>query len=209
MAYEVVVETEETEEENYSNSREQKLVSWIIEKVQPWADHRDSNYKDKWDEFYRIWRGIWTEEDKTNKSERSRLISPATAQAVEVATAEMEEATFGKGRWFDIKDDIRDDQKADAEAIRNLLHEDLKRWGIPQAVAEVFLNSCVYGTGIGKIVVEEEETKEVSADYTIGVPQMSSNMSSEITVRLVPIQPDQFVIDPAATSIGESLGVAH
>ena len=47
-------------------------------------------------------------EDKTRDSERSRIISPALQQAVESSVAEVEEATFGRGKWFDISDDVND-----------------------------------------------------------------------------------------------------
>ena len=45
-------------------------------------------------------------EDKTRQTERSKIISPALQQAVESSVAELEEATFGRGKWFDIEDDV-------------------------------------------------------------------------------------------------------
>ena len=60
----------------------------------------EANYFRKWDEYYRIWRGHWAEEDRTRSTERSRLITPATQQAVESSVSELEEATFGKGKWL-------------------------------------------------------------------------------------------------------------
>jgi hypothetical protein len=82
--------------------KESSLAGWIMDKSERWRDHYESNYQQKFDEYYRIWRGIWAAEDKMRDSERSRLISPATQQAVESAVAEVEEATFGRGRFFDI-----------------------------------------------------------------------------------------------------------
>ena len=197
------------EELSSGNDRDARLVSWVMGKVSPWADYRDTNHKDKWEEYTRLWRGIWAAEDQTRKTERSRLISPAIAQAVEVATAEVEEAVFGKGRWFDIEDDKYDEDKQDVERIRNLLLEDLNRSGVPQAMSEVFLNSCLYGTGIGKIAVEEVQIAKPVTVNSFGFPEASAQITTEIRVKLIPIQPDQFVIDPAARSIEESLGVAH
>ena len=54
----------------------QKLENWVMDKVERWRDHYQSNYQEKFDEYYRLWRGIWAAEDKTRESERSRLISP-------------------------------------------------------------------------------------------------------------------------------------
>ncbi len=191
------------------SSREKKLVSWITGKVEPWSDHRDTNYKSKWEEYYRLFRGIWSAEDQSRASERSRLISPATAQAIEVATAEIEEAVFGKGRWFDLKDDFGDQNKQDMEIFRNKMMEDLNLADVPQAMAEVFLNGSIYGTGIGKITVEEVSRPRVSTEMNMGLAQFGSQEEYEIQVKLVPVQPDEFVIDPAARSIEEALGVAH
>ena len=63
------------------------LESWVMAKCDSWRDHYNSNYQDKHDEYYRIWRGIWSASDKTRDSERSKLISPATQQAVESSVA--------------------------------------------------------------------------------------------------------------------------
>ena len=93
---------------NEDGLREQTLDSWVMSKVSSWRDHYRSNYQDKHEEYARIWRGIWSGSDKLRDSERSKLISPATQQAVESAVAEVEEATFGRGKFFDIRDDHND-----------------------------------------------------------------------------------------------------
>ena len=71
----------------------------------------------KFDEYYRLWRGHWASEDKTRQSERSKIISPALQQAVESSVAELEEATFGRGKWFDIRDDAADTETADIQDV--------------------------------------------------------------------------------------------
>ena len=67
----------------------QTLESWVINKCDQWRDHYESNYAEIHDEYYRIWRGIWDKSDTMRDSERSRLISPATQQAVESSVAEI------------------------------------------------------------------------------------------------------------------------
>jgi len=62
---------------------EKELTSWITQHITRWRDHRDANYMDLWQEYERVFRGIWSVEDKTRESERSRIISPATQQAIE------------------------------------------------------------------------------------------------------------------------------
>ena len=189
----------------------QALASWLNYRLEGWRTHRDINYTPRWDEFYRLWRGIWISEDRTRQSEKSRLIAPALQQAVESSVAELEEATFGRGKWFDIQDDMLDQDPSDAEYIRNLLQEDLEKTGVKDAVCEVFLNGAVYGTGIGKIVVDqtiEKAPAEVPVAGTLTTTRQLVEYAY-IDVRLEPISPKEFLIDPAANSIDEALGVAH
>ena len=86
------------------------------ESCDDWANHYDQNYRNQHEEYYRLWRGIWSSEDKTRDSERSKIITPALQQAVESNVAEIEEATFGRGKWFDIEDDYADQQKGDIQS---------------------------------------------------------------------------------------------
>tara|TARA_X000001316_G_C921685_1_gene36216 strand:+ start:318 stop:2279 length:1962 start_codon:yes stop_codon:yes gene_type:complete len=188
----------------------QSLEGWVISKCEQWRDHFESNYQYSFDEYYRLWRGIWAEEDSLRSSERSRLISPALQQAVESSVAEVEEATFGRGKWFDIKDDFADQQPQDIQLLRNQLTEDMQFANARKSIAECLINSAVFGTGIGEIVLEEiTETRPATQ------PIMDGNMtavgvmeSSRTLVKLRPILPQNFLIDPVATSIDEALGVA-
>ncbi len=71
---------------------EKELTSWVTQHIVRWRDHRDANYMDLWQEYERVFRGIWAAEDKGRESERSRIISPATQQAIETRHAEIMEA---------------------------------------------------------------------------------------------------------------------
>jgi len=189
----------------------QALASWLSYRLEGWRTHRNINYIPMWDEYYRLWRGIWSAEDKTRKTERSRLIAPALQQAVESSVSELEEATFGRGKWFDIKDDMLDEDPSDAEYIRNLLQEDLEKTGVKDAICEVFLNGAIYGTGIGKIVVKqsiERAPSEAPIDGTMATTRTIVEYPA-IDVHVEPISPKEFLIDPSANSIDDALGVAH
>ena len=189
----------------------QALASWLMYRLDGWRNHRDINYTHQWDEYYRLWRGIWLQEDRTRQSEKSRLIAPALQQAVESSVAELEEATFGRGKWFDIQDDMLDEDPSDAEYIRNLLQEDLEKTGVKDAVCEVFLNGAVYGTGIGKIVVDQTIEKAPAEMPVAGTLTTTRHLVEypSIDVRIEAISPKEFLIDPAANSINDALGVAH
>ena len=122
---------------------EQDLEGWVVDKCQGWRNHFESNYAEKFDEYYRLWRGQWAAEDKTRQSERSKIISPALQQAVESSVAELEEATFGRGKWFDIEDDVADNEKRDIAVLREVLYKDFKKNKVRKSVAECLINAAV------------------------------------------------------------------
>lgn len=189
---------------------DQKVESWVIDKVDQWRDHYSANYEQKFDEYYRLWRGIWSAEDKTRDSERSRLISPALQQAVESSVAEVEEATFGRGKWFDIRDDRNDQNPQDVAYLREQLSEDFQFTKTRKAVAECILNAAVYGTAVAELVIEEvKEMKPATQPIMDGAMQaVGVNIEDRVVIKLRPILPQNFLIDPVATSIEDALGVA-
>lgn len=186
------------------------LEGWVIHKCNQWRDHFESNYQEKFDEYYRLWRGIWAEEDSMRASERSRLISPALQQAVESAVAEVEEATFGRGKWFDIKDDFADEQPQDIQLLRTQLDEDMKFANARKSIAECLINSAVFGTGVGELVLEEVKELRPATQPIMGGDMTAVGVTEQnrMLVKLRPVMPQNFLIDPVATSIDEALGVA-
>ena len=195
-------------DQNFDN--EQFLEQWVMHKCNQWRDHYEANYQEKFDEYYRLWRGIWAEEDSMRASERSRIISPALQQAVESAVAEVEEATFGRGKWFDIKDDLMDQQPQDIQFLRNQLDEDFKFVSARKSIAEAVLNAAVFGTGIAEIVAEEEvELTPATQPIMEGAMQAVGVMAKARTLfKVKPVLPQNFLIDPVATTVKEALGVA-
>lgn len=177
------------------------LVSWIVGIIEPWERHREQNYDKRWKEYYREWKNIWTRDSKYRNSERSRFISPALAQAIEVAVSEMEEATFSRKNWVNFDDDLRDELPQDAEMIRNQLIEDMAIAKVPKAIVETYLNGAIFGTGLAKVIVEEIEEPEI----------VNGNVFNKTRVQcgLDPILPFNFAIDPSARDVNEGLGCAH
>ena len=187
----------------------QTAESWVIDKADQWRDHYSSNYEKKFDEYYRLWRGIWAAEDKIRESERSQLISPALQQAVESSVAEIEEATFGRGKWFDIKDDRNDKDNKDIAYLREQLSEDFNFTKTRKAVGEVLINAAVYGTGMAELVIEEvNEMKPATQPIMEGAMQaVGVTVESRVVVKLRPVQPQNFLIDPVASTIEDALGI--
>lgn len=189
---------------------EETLESWVMAKCRDWRDHYQTNYEKKFDEYYRLWRGIYASEDRNRESERSQIISPALQQAVESSVAEIEEATFGRGRFFDMKDDISDQENQDVVYLREKLLEDFKANKIRKGVAECLINAAVFGTGIAEIVLEEiKEMKPATQPIMDGQLQaVGVNISDRTVVKLRPVLPQNFLIDPVAVDVENASGVA-
>ena len=189
---------------------EESLEEWVMTKCENWRDHYESNYEAKFEEYYRLWRGQWDPADSERASERSRIISPALQQAVESNVAELEEATFGRGKWFDITDDMNDPEKQDIQYLRKKLTEDFEACKVRKAVAECLINAAVFGTGIGEIVLEEIKEMAPATQPIMGgdLQAVGVNVTDRVVVKLKPVLPQNFLIDPVATSIEEAYGVA-
>ncbi len=189
---------------------EETLESWVINKCDDWRDHFESNYEQKFEEYYRLWRGIWSGADRNRESERSKIISPALQQAVESSVAEIEEATFGRGKFFDMKDDMLDQEKQDIVYLREKLLADFKKNKVRKAVGECLINSAVFGTGIAEIVLEEQKEMRPAAQPIMEgqLQAVGVEIADRTVCKLRPVLPQNFLIDPVATSVDDAIGVA-
>lgn len=198
-------------EEPSENDKE--LVSWVMDHCERWREFRDANYIDAWEEYERIFRGQWQASDSTRESERSRIISPATQQAVETSHAEIMEAVFGQGEFFDIEDDVKDinGQPIDVSMLKAMMMEDFNKDKIRKSIDQIGLMAKIYGTGIGELVVKTvkeyipttQAIPGVMGQAAIGVVE-----KDRISVSLNPINPKNFLFDPNGTSVDDCMGVA-
>jgi hypothetical protein len=189
---------------------EETLDSWVMTKCREWRDHYEMNYEQKFDEYYRLWRGIFSSEDRNRDSERSQIISPALQQAVESSVAEIEEATFGRGKFFDIKDDFADQETQDVAYLREQLMRDFKKNKVRKAVGECLINAAVFGTGIAELTLEEVKDMRPSSRPTMDgqLQEIGVEISDRTVCRLRSVLPQNFLIDPVATSVDDAIGVA-
>ncbi len=192
---------------------DKELLAFVVDHCNRWRDWRDTNYLSLWEEYERIFRGEWASEDKTRESERSKIVTPAAQQAVETRHAEIMEAIFGSGEFFDIEDDLQDadQQTIDIEALRAQLSEDFKKDKIKKAIDQIELLAEIYGTGIGEIVVGSEMEYIPATQAIPGVRGQAAIGVIEkprVAVKLVPVNPKNFLFDPNGTSIDDCMGVA-
>ena len=188
----------------------ESLEGWVIAKCDKWREHYNSNYEEKFEEYYDLWRGHFNPENRTRPSERSEIISPALQQAVESSVAEIEEATFGRGDFFTIRDDMRDPESQDIVYLRKKLNEDFRKHKIRKQVGECLINAAVFGTGIAEIVMDmDTELAPATQPMPDGTMQaFGVNETERMVVKLKPVLPQNFLIDPIATSVEDSIGVA-
>jgi hypothetical protein len=192
---------------------DKELLAFVTDHCDRWRDWRDTNFLSAYLEYERIFRGQWASEDKMRDSERSKIVTPATQQAVETRHAEIMEAIFGQGEFFDIEDDIKDvnGNPLDVEIIKAQLMEDFKQDKIRKAIDQIELMAEIYGTGIGEIIVKTEKIYEPSTQPIPGQPGQAAIGVVEkdrVAVKIVPVNPKNFLFDPNGTSIDECMGVA-
>lgn len=190
------------------NDRE--LLSFIVMHTDRWREFRDQNYSEDWLKYERNFRGKFNDTDRTKKSERSKVVSPATQQAIETRHAEIMEAIFGQGEYFDIRDDIVDANgtKLDVEKIKNQLKEDFDQDKIRKSIESISLLAEIYGTGIGEITVStQKQYKPMQVPMDGQLAAYGVGEKERISVRLIPVNPNNFIFDPNATSIDDCMGV--
>jgi hypothetical protein len=192
---------------------DKEITAFVVDHCQRWRDYRDVNFLPDWLEYERIFRGQWASEDKTRESERSRIVTPATQQAVETRHAEIMEAIFGQGDFFDIEDDLQDvdGNPLDVELIKAQMMEDFKKDKIRKAIDQIELMAEIYGTGIGEIIVKTEKeyiptTKAIPGQ--VGQAAIGVTEKDRIAVKIMPVNPKNFLFDPNGTSIDDCMGVA-
>ena len=192
---------------------DKELTSFVVDHCDRWRDWRDTNFLPDYLEYERIFRGEWAAEDKTRESERSRIVTPATQQAVETRHAEIMEAIFGQGDFFDIEDDLKDvnGNPLDVEMLKAQLMEDFKQDKVRKAIDQIELMAEIYGTGIGEIIVKTEKVFEPA---TQAIPGQTGQAAigvvekNRIAVKIMPVNPKNFLFDPNGTSIDDCMGVA-
>ena len=195
------------------SENDKELTAFVVDHCDRWRTYRDTNYLDSWLEYERIFRGQWASEDKTRESERSRIVTPATQQAVETRHAEIMEAIFGQGEFFDIQDDLKDidGNPLDVAMLKAQLMEDFKQDKIRKAIDQIELMAEIYGTGIGEIYVKTEKIFEPATQRIPGQPQQAAIgvvEKNRLAVKLNPVNPKNFLFDPNGTSVDDCMGVA-
>ena len=197
-------------EETPVTDADKEVVEFVTMHCNEWRNNRDVNYLKTWEEYERMFRGIWDLADQSRESERSRLVTPALQQAIEAKQAEISEAVFGRGDFFDISDDMNDQNPSDIQLVRRQMHEDFTFSRVKKSIDDIILLAEMYGTGIGEIVIEEQTvmSPDTQPIEGTGMAAIGVQEKKQFMVSLNAINPRNFLIDPNATTVETSLGVA-
>src|SRR3990167_6450841 len=159
----------QADDEKTPKTDDEKLVAWVMDRVSRWKEQRDQNYETQWNMYERLWRAIYSDEEKQRKTERSKIISPALSEAVENGAAEIEEAVFGRGDFFDLWPEVQDGQIDRAVLDRNesLFRQDLERTDFTGQCSEVIINGAVYGTGIAEFILCQSTDRDITVQEVV------------------------------------------
>ena len=180
------------------------LVGWITGKVNVWEDIRNRGYLSLWGEYWRMWRGMWTEADKNRLSERSKLVAPALAQAIEQTVSEIEEALFGRDEWFDAVDAAKNGLE---QQLKEQLKTDLELVNAQDQIMEAVLNGAIFGTMIAIVNVRKGSDPKMTRDPATF--ELKTQDNQRVLVDIESIRPDEFIPDPQGRNIQQMLGCAR
>jgi hypothetical protein len=183
-----------------------QIVSEVMGDIIPWRKRRDGDFEALWDEYYAKWRGFWSAQHKSFKTERSKLISPLTSMAIDLSVAEIIEAIFGREYFIDLPDDVEDQDTKDMDVTRRLLVQDLKNVAFVDEMAQTALTGSLYGTGIMKIQVTTKVTKK---PYRTKDGEVIAAKQEVVIIKPISIEPGAFVADPGCRDIDDMKGCAH
>lgn len=187
------------------------LVRWVVERVERWTQERDQKYREKWEEYRRIWRCEYSSEDKERMVERSRIMPTDLSEAVHKTAAELSDAFFGRAVWFDLADNFQDTDTEDVRQMGFKMREDASRSGVQSAVDRSFVNGCVIGTGLVKMGIGQRPRPQVVEI----VDKFGRRVMGGVDLRKRPyvmvsaMNPEEFALETGARTIDEASGAAH
>ena len=184
--------------------RRSELASWVTQEVENAREDWEREWQDRFDDYYRLWRGLLSPDINGRKSERSKLIHPQLMAAVDSTHAEIVSATAHQRTYFQL-DDTGPQSPAVAE-IQKALMEDFDKAHIRKSLISLTLVGTIFGTGIGRINLDSFD--EISPEPDMLTGELKLRRVSRPLVKIRSLLPHEFVIDSSATSIAEAKFVA-
>ena len=178
-------------------------IAGIIEnKKTDWSSARDGKKQD-WERYYRVWRCVESEEDKSRESERSTVKMPGSKVAIDTAYDNIYSMVFGRDPFFEIKGRQLEDE-IKAELISQYISYLMEKQKFPAEFGLFIKEMLIYGTGLGEVEVETAIEKRIALD------EFGNQIVEEKSInrpRFKHISIFDFFIDPSAKDIPSASGL--
>ncbi|RMG01876.1 MAG: hypothetical protein D6726_08685 [Nitrospirae bacterium] len=186
------------------------IAEVVQSKFRAWEDAR-SEKTAKWEQYYRLWRCIESEEDKTRSTERSKIKIPATKGAIDAAFDNIYSMIFSRTPFFDVEGRTVEWMPR-AEIIKQYLSYLFYKQKFPSQYAMFIKEMLLYGTGIGMVEITRDVVKHIEKrprfDFAgLQIGSVVEVVEKEvIRPRFQPISIFDFFIDPSTEGIQEGEG---
>lgn len=209
-------------------SKKDEALKLVLERIERAEGYRDSNYRDKWLDYYKMYRSIPPEVE----AGRSNIFVPYTFTNIETIASRITESLFANRPYVIVMP--REDSDADkAEKTQTLLDYQLEQiMRLKRIFSEHIIKClCVYGTAIsytGWQVKERKIKKQASFAEPLlsdtGEPMLTDTGEFLLTEHLTPVEQVQtvyddpvvqnidifdFFIDPKATCVSDARFCGH
>lgn len=133
-----------------------ELKAFIETYTSAWKEYKEANYFPRWREYDRMWRGIFSESDRTRESERSRIMTPLVQSAVDAFVSDINEAIFGPSGFFDVtpEEGTPPEVRMALEATKRELVRRYKADKVPSDIDAITQYAGVYGSGFGELAMD-------------------------------------------------------
>ena len=189
---------------------EHKQATDILAKINQ-ARSDTSDLRDRWLEFYKLYRN-WRDEEQMDG--RSNIGIPLAFEWVEVVKSRLFDIFFGKRPYLRVKgrEPMDDDSAKGIQHFQNYQYDvaDYRKLGY-----DVLTQALIYGTGIAKVYWKYEE-KEKYVDTPIfpefpeaGTTKQKQKVKTYDNIAFELVDIFDFDIDPEATSIEDARWCSH
>ena len=140
------------------------IARYVEAKYKEWQHARTALEK-KWLEFYRQWRCVADEQDKTRSSERSQIKIPATKEAVTNFVNSMMQIIFASDPFFDLHPNHAANPRP--RLLRQYMYWLFDREKFKSKVRNFITQEGVYGTSFARIRACVETKQQVQTTRTL------------------------------------------
>ena len=202
------------EEFNIDDMRRGELASWVHNEVERAHEDWEREYKGRYDDYYRIWRGRFAEDGRDNtevrnkaltkRDTRSKLIHPQLQAAIDSTHAEVVSATAHAKTYFKLDDTEIQNPEA-VQLIESNLHSDFELAKIKKGIIDLTLIGTLFGTGVAKIQLRSHDqlrnTQDANGDLRL-VKQPRPLVDFRVML------PHEVVVDSVASCLDDAKFVA-